>query len=302
MNMYEIRFHGRGGQGAVMAAQTMAEAAILEGKQAQAFPFFGAERRGAPVMAFARIDDKRICDRTQVSEPDMLVVMDESLLEIEPVASGLKKGGCAVVNSALAPSEIDLGVVTRCVSVDATSIALEMLRAPIVNTSILGAMARADDFVKLESIQQAIMNRFGEKLGEKAGRLNAEAAKAAYDRSREGTCKGGRKVQKKNAWLPTWQETPPGVALPKTTKAGMAVGPGSMTQNLTGSWGVSNPIYDDSKCIKCQRCWFICPEGCVRRSDDGALQFDIRYCKGCGLCAKVCPKDAIQMKRKGAKA
>ena len=298
--MYEIRFHGRGGQGAVMAAQTIAEAAILEGKQAQAFPFFGAERRGAPVMAFARIDDKRICDRTQVSEPDMLVIMDESLLDIEPVASGLKEGGCAVVNSRLQPSEVDLGVATRCVSVDATSIALEMLKAPIVNTSILGAMARADDFVSLGSIQQAIMNRFGEKLGEKAGRLNAEAAKAAYDRSREGTCKGERKVQKRNAWLPTWQETPPGVALPKTTKAGLAVGPGSMTQNLTGSWGVSAPVYDDSKCIKCQRCWFICPEGCIRRSDQGDLEFDLRYCKGCGLCAKVCPKDAISMRRKGA--
>jgi pyruvate ferredoxin oxidoreductase gamma subunit len=285
-----------------MAAQTIAEAAILEGKQAQAFPFFGAERRGAPVMAFARIDDRRICDRTQVSEPDMLVVMDESLLEIEPVASGLKKGGCAVVNSPLPPSEIDLGVVTRCVSVDATSIALDMLRAPIVNTSILGAMARADGFVKLESIQQAIMNRFGEKLGEKAGRLNAEAAKAAYDRAVEGTCKGDRKIQRKNAWLPTWLETPPGVALPKATKAGMAVGPGSMTQNLTGSWGVSIPLYDDSRCIRCQRCWFICPEGCIRRSDDGALTFDTRYCKGCGLCAKVCPKDAIVMKRKGASA
>ena len=156
--MYEIRFHGRGGQGAVMAAQTIAEAAILEGKQAQAFPFFGAERRGAPVMAFARIDDRRICDRTQVSEPDMLVVMDESLLDIEPVAAGLKRGGCAVVNSALEPGQIDLGVEARCISVDATSIALEMLRAPIVNTSILGAMARANDFVSLGSIQQAIMN------------------------------------------------------------------------------------------------------------------------------------------------
>jgi len=186
MNMYEIRFHGRGGQGAVMAAQTIAEAAILEGKQAQAFPFFGAERRGAPVMAFARIDDKRICDRTQVSEPDMLVVMDESLLEIEPVAAGLKKGGCAVVNSALAPSEIDLGVVARCVSVDATSIALEMLKAPIVNTSILGAMARADDFVKLESIQQAIMNRFGEKLGEKDVRPSLPASPFRGEAGREG--------------------------------------------------------------------------------------------------------------------
>lgn len=299
--MYEIRFHGRGGQGAVMAAQTIAEAAILEGKQAQAFPFFGAERRGAPVMAFARIDDKRICDRTQVSEPDMLVVMDESLLEIEPVAAGLKKGGCAVVNTKLAPSDIDLGVVARCVSVDATSIALEMLRAPIVNTSILGAMARADQFVSLASIQQAIMNRFGEKLGEKAGRINSEAAKAAFDRSREGVCKGERKLQRKNSWLPTWQETPPGVALRKDTKAGMLVGPGSMSQNLTGSWGVSNPVYDEGKCVKCQRCWFICPEGCIRRHGE-ELEFDLRYCKGCGLCAKVCPKQAITIRMKGARA
>jgi pyruvate ferredoxin oxidoreductase gamma subunit len=297
--MYEIRFHGRGGQGAVMAAQTIAEAAILEGKQAQAFPFFGAERRGAPVMAFARIDDKRICDRTQVSEPDMLVIMDESLLDIEPVAVGLKKGGCAVVNSRLAPSEIDLGIEVRCVSVDATSIALELLKAPIVNTSILGAMARADDFVSLGSIQKAIMNRFGEKLGEKAGRINSEAAKAAFDRSHEGICKADRKLQKKNAWLPTWQETPPGVALGKGTKAGMAVGPGSMSQNMTGTWGVSNPVYDDSKCIKCQRCWFICPEGCIRRHDDDSLEFDLRYCKGCWICAKVCPKGAISIRRKG---
>lgn len=285
-----------------MAAQTIAEAAILEGKQAQAFPFFGAERRGAPVMAFARIDDKKICDRTQVSEPDMLVVMDESLLDIEPVAAGLKKGGWAVINSRLVPSEIDLGVETRCVSVDATSIALELLKAPIVNTSILGAMVRAEGFVSLESIQRAIMNRFGEKLGEKAGRINSEAAKAAFDRSREGMCKGDRKLQKKNMWLPTWQETPPGVALGKGTKAGMAVGPGSMSQNMTGTWGVSNPLYDEDKCIKCQRCWFICPEGCIRRRDDDSLEFDLRYCKGCGICAKVCPKEAISMRRKGANA
>lgn len=300
--MYEIRFHGRGGQGAVMAAQTIAEAAILEGKHAQAFPFFGAERRGAPVMAFARIDDKRICDRTQVSEPDMLVIMDESLLEIEPVAVGLKDGGCAVVNSRLEPCDLDLGVVTRCISVDATSIALEMLKAPIVNTSILGAMARADDFVSLGSIEKAIMNRFGEKLGEKAGRINSEAARAAFERSREGMCKGERNVLKRNIWLPTWQETPPGVALSKGTKAGISVGPGSMSQNLTGSWGVSEPIYDQGKCVRCQRCWFICPEGCVVRKEDDSLHFDLRYCKGCGLCAKVCPKEAIVMRRKGASA
>ena len=299
--MYEIRFHGRGGQGAVMAAQTIAEAAILEGKQAQAFPYFGAERRGAPVMAFARIDDERICVKTQVYEPDMLVIMDESLLDIEPVAAGLKKEGCAVINSRSVPGELDLGMEVRCISVDATSVALELLKAPIVNTAILGAMVKANDFVRLESVQQAITNRFGEKLGEKAGRINAEAAKIAFDRSQEGICRGERPLIKKNIWLPTWQETPPGVALGKEERVGMKVGPGSMSQNLTGTWGSSYPLYDQDKCIRCQRCWFICPEGCIIRKEDDLMKFDLRYCKGCGMCAKVCPKGAITILKKGVK-
>ena len=180
--MYEIRFHGRGGQGAVMAAQTIAEAAVYEGLEAIAFPFFGAERRGAPIMAFARIDDKKIALRTQVYQPDMVVIMEESLIEIEPVADGLKPGGCAVVNSKLSPDQIDLGVKARCATVDATSIALEMLKAPIVNTAILGAMARADDFVSIKAVKEAIASRFGEHLGEEAGRINAQAAQMAYDK------------------------------------------------------------------------------------------------------------------------
>ena len=211
--MYEIRFHGRGGQGAVMAAQTIAEAAVYEGLEAIAFPFFGAERRGAPIMAFARIDDKKISLRTQVYQPDMVVVMEESLIEIEPVADGLKPGGCAVVNSKLSPDRIDLGVKARCATVDATSIALEMLKAPIVNTAILGAMARADDFVSIKAVKEAIASRFGEHLGEEAGRINALAAQMAYEKATLGESLAQRPITKRKMWLPTWQEMPPGVAL-----------------------------------------------------------------------------------------
>ena len=143
----------------------------------------------------------------------MLVVMDESLLEIEPVADGLKTGGCAVVNRSSPPTEIDLGVKARCVTVDATSIALEMLKAPIVNTSILGAMARADDFVSIKAVKEAIVNRFGEKLGEEAGRINAEAAQMAYEKVTLGESLAKRPITKRKMWLPTWQEMPPGVAL-----------------------------------------------------------------------------------------
>ena len=104
--MYEIRFHGRGGQGAVMAAQALADAAVRVGFQAQAFPYFGAERRGAPVAAFARIDRKKIRLKSQIYQPDLVVIMDESLMDLQPLADGLKPGGKVVVNTAKKPEEM----------------------------------------------------------------------------------------------------------------------------------------------------------------------------------------------------
>lgn len=295
--MYEIRFHGRGGQGAVMAAQALAEAAVLEGYHAQAFPYFGAERRGAPVRAFARIDKMKISMKSQIYEPDILVILDESLLDIEPVAEGLKPGGRAVINSAKPPEEIDLGMEVQCASVDATTIALETIKASIVNTSILGAFAKIEDIVPLESILNAIMNRFGEKLGHQAGVMNSEAARLAYERTVVGRCKGTRRLVEKKQWLPTWNELPPGTALPVMSIDGVDVGPGSAWQNFTGTWRTSTPKYDKEKCIRCLRCWFSCPEGCIDRLDDDYEKWDYRYCKGCGICANVCPVNAIEMVR-----
>ena len=190
--MYEVRFHGRGGQGAVMAAQTLAEAAVIEGRHAHAFPFFGAERRGAPVMAFARIDEEKISIKSQVYEPDLLVVLDESLLDIEPVAKGLKPDGKAVINTRKLPTELDLGLEVECATVNATAIALEFLKAPIVNTAILGAMVRMTDLVSMDSMRQAIENRFGDKFGEAAARANVAAAASAFQQAIVGRCKGKR--------------------------------------------------------------------------------------------------------------
>ncbi len=298
--MYEIRFHGRGGQGAVMAAQTLAEAAVLQGYHAQAFPYFGAERRGAPVKAFARIDSKRISLKSQIYEPDMLVVLDSTLPEIEPIAEGLKPGGVAVINTSLPPEEYDLGVSVDCVTVDATTIAYEKLKAPIVNTSILGAIARADGLVSLELIMRAIKDKFGEKLGERAGDLNAEAARAAYEASKVGRCKGERPLARKAAWLPSWEEIPPGTALPVANMGEVVVGPGSSWQNLVGTWRTQSPYYMKDKCIRCLRCWWSCPEGTIKRQEDDYMRWDYRYCKGCGICANICPVSAIEM-RKGVK-
>jgi 2-oxoacid:acceptor oxidoreductase gamma subunit (pyruvate/2-ketoisovalerate family)/2-oxoacid:acceptor oxidoreductase delta subunit (pyruvate/2-ketoisovalerate family) len=294
--MYEVRFHGRGGQGAVMAAQALASAAFQEGGYATAFPFFGAERRGAPVLAFTRIDKKKIYRKTQVYEPDFVVVLDESLIEGVNVVEGLKKGGMVIVNSAKKPSEIDVGVDVRLATVDATSVALEVLKQPATNSAILGALAKTTGLVKIESIEKGIMQIFGDRLGPKVGELNARAARAAYDRTVVGESHGHRELKAAKKWLPDVKEMPVGAAsIPMKTEAGL-VGPGSFVESKTGSWKVFHPEYDKEKCTMCNFCWFYCPEGCIYRQSD-RMDFDMTYCKGCGICANECPVDAIKMVR-----
>lgn len=174
--MLEIRFHGRGGQGAVTAARLLAEAAFLEGKHAQAFPFFGAERRGAPVLAFARIDDKQIRVRTQIYEPDYVVVLDPLLPEAVDVASGIKQGGIIVLNSKKSMQFPH----AKTAFVDATSIAMATLGVQITNTAMLGAFAKATGLVTLESLIEVIKRYFSSKLAKK----NISAIKAAYEQTR----------------------------------------------------------------------------------------------------------------------
>jgi len=295
--MYEVRFHGRGGQGAVMAAQALADAAVRMGYHAQAFPYFGAERRGSPVQAYARIDSKKIRVKSQIYHPDLLVVMDRSLTEIENLAAGLKPGGKVVMNTDQGPEELDLGagVDAECGTVDATSIALETLKLPIVNTCMLGAIARVQDIVPLDRIVEAIEDRFGGKLGARAGMLNAEAARRAYDATAVGRTRGRRQYVKQRAWMPAWDEIPIGTALKAADHDGVAVGPASSWQNLTGRWKWSTPLYKREKCIKCLRCWWSCPDAAIIRLDDDFMRWDLDYCKGCGICAEICPVDAIDM-------
>src|SRR4030042_4139863 len=151
--MIEIRFHGRGGQGAVTSAEMLALAAIGEGKYAQAFPSFGPERRGAPVVAFCRIDDKPIKIRANIYEPDLVVVLDASLLKIVNVAAGLKPNGILITNTIEAPEKVkeDLKLKNRLAAVDATKIALEVLGLPITNTTMLGSLIKAWEVVKRDS-------------------------------------------------------------------------------------------------------------------------------------------------------
>jgi pyruvate ferredoxin oxidoreductase gamma subunit len=175
--MIEIRLHGRGGQGAVTSAELLALAAIKEGKYAQAFPSFGPERRGAPVVAFCRISDKGILLRAVIHRPDVVVVLDPSILRLVDVGNGLKAEGVLVTNTRFSPEEIkkELGLKSRVATVDANRIAQEELGLAITNTTMLGALLKASEVVDKGAMIEPLQERFG-RLAER----NIKAFERAY--------------------------------------------------------------------------------------------------------------------------
>ncbi|WP_099332852.1 2-oxoacid:acceptor oxidoreductase family protein [Actinomyces minihominis] len=181
--MVEIRIHGRGGQGVVTASDLVAMAAFHEGHYAQAFPSFGSERTGAPVVSYCRVEDREIRSREPVLEPDIVIVQDPTLLAVMDVFAGLKPGGYAVINSGKTIAELELDGVLgdlgedRLKTVPASEIAREHLGRPLPNAALLGAMAAMTGLVDIDSVEGAIKQRFGGKLGES----NSAAARAAYN-------------------------------------------------------------------------------------------------------------------------
>ncbi len=181
--MIAIRFHGRGGQGAVTSAELLALAAIGEGKYAQAFPSFGPERRGAPVEAYLRLDDKEILVRSHVYTPDHVVVLDRTLLQVVDVVQGLKAGGWVLINAPAPPADFEPFSGFHLAFVDATRLALHHQLGtrthPIVNTAVLGAFARVLGMPPLEAVVRAIEEDVPGKPAE-----NIQAAQEAYQEVR----------------------------------------------------------------------------------------------------------------------
>ena len=179
--MRELRFHGRGGQGTVVASKLMAVAVFREGRQVQSFPAFGVERRGAPVTAFLRVSDAPILLRCEITQPDDLVILDATLIGATDVTAGLKAGGSILINSQRSPDAYpDLAGRFRVATVDASAIAqrfgLGSKTQPIVNTAILGALAVATELVTLDSVCEAIREEVPHKP-----EANMHAARAAAE-------------------------------------------------------------------------------------------------------------------------
>lgn len=186
--MFQVRIHGRGGQGAVTAAEILSVAAFMEGKRAQAFPSFGSERTGAPVVSFCRFSDGEIRTREPVVAPDAVIVQDVTLLHQVDVTSGLSKDGYLLVNTArevsLLGQEGDLGLLPeRVAACPATELALRHLGRPLPNAALLGGFAAlTDGAVSIEAVARAVRQRFPGAVGD----ANAAAAEAAYSYVAEG--------------------------------------------------------------------------------------------------------------------
>jgi len=322
--MLEVRFHGRGGQGAVTSAELVAQAAIAEDRFAQAFPSFGPERRGAPVVAYLRLSDHQIRNRTAIQEPNVVIVLDPALPGIVPVDAGLQEGGIAIINSNKDPEALrrEFGLECKLAVVNANRVAREEIGRVITNTTMLGAFLKATGCVRRETLAQMIHNRFG-AIAER----NINAFRRAFDETviSEAVAPGSYpKPQKKagaeivtpdgkprQSVMATWQE----LNLASTTHSGSA------RYFLTGDWRSSRPVWvyagKDTGCVACGVCTIYCPEGClsmvpIAQTPFGLKQLqqfqpehldaesvvpmaDLNYCKGCGICAQECWTRCIKM-------
>ena len=181
---FEIIWHARGGQGAKTASQMVAHAALSLGKHAQGFPEYGPERMGAPTRGYTRIANDPIRVHCAISEPDVIIVLDETLLANVPVTEGASAKTQFLVNTAGSPEEVRaaLGVESNRVwTVDATAIALEEIGRPIPNVPMMGALAKASDAVSLQAFEKDVRKKFGSKFGEKVAEGNVRAMRRAYD-------------------------------------------------------------------------------------------------------------------------
>ncbi|MBF0175443.1 MAG: 2-oxoacid:acceptor oxidoreductase family protein [Magnetococcales bacterium] len=183
--MFQIRIHGRGGQGVVSAAEMLSVAAFLEGRHAQAFPSFGSERMGAPVISYCRIDDKEIRLREPIMKPDAIIIQDPTLLLSVDVFSGCSSDGYILINSGKSYDELGIAdfvskfPAKNIGKVDATELAIKYVGRPVPNASLLGIFAAVTGQIKLDSVIAAVREKFPGAVGE----ANIVAARAAYDRA-----------------------------------------------------------------------------------------------------------------------
>src|SRR5271157_2884440 len=283
-----VRFHGRGGQGAKTASRILGDAAFKDGQFVQDFPLYGAERRGAPVAAFTRFSDEEITERGFIFAPDIVAVMDDSLVG-DPLANpfgGLRRGGLALVNSVKAsatfcPDRKDVKVV----SIDLTSKALSRLGKAVLSAAIAAAVARMAGMSE-ESLLGAVDEELQDiGLKEEMVKKNIELARSVYE-----------ELQPVELHTEEIESTDKLVPLAVVVAAGGdedILRTGNSGLRHTGDWRTYRPTIDYARCTDCLICYAYCPESAMSVGEDGKVTIDYENCKGCMICMVECPLKAI---------
>lgn len=289
----EIRWHGRGGQGAKTAATLLAEAALHEGKYSQGFPEYGPERMGAPMCGYTRISDEPIRIHCAVYHPDIVVILDDSLLDAVDVCEGLSPEGAIIVNTTMAPDRIreKTGFAGKIATINATQISIDELGRPIPNTVMIGALLRSTGVLKKETVLEDLEAKFRKKFPERVIQGNLKAIGRAFEETviaESGKTDGRPRREAKIEVKKGWQDVPIG---------GLIEDAGNAQDYETGDWKTFRPVRDEEKCTNCLLCWIHCPDSAIMVEDGKVVGIDLLHCKGCGLCAVICPPKvhAIEM-------
>ena len=293
----QLRFHGRGGEGVKLAGRITSRAAFLAGLAAQDSPLYGAERRGAPVVASVRAGDPPLLDRGYVRDPDLVVVMDASLLA-DPHIGVLEGGAAAVlVNSAELPQRLkaDLGITAEVVCLDVSSLVLARLGDLHLSAPMAGWAIRALDLAPWECVAAAVRIELA-AIGVPALsiELNLEATRLIFDAARTLPPRE-REPRQRSSEAPFKV-----VRLPVSTSAPTVDAGANSQLRTTGGWRTHRPVIDRTHCTRCFLCFVLCPEGSIHLDAEHFPWIDYDHCKGCMVCAAECPTHTIHEEREAA--
>jgi len=292
--MIRIRFHGRGGHGTKTASRIIGTAAFLAGYQSQDSPVYGAERRGAAVVAFTRIDDEPILERGVIEQPDLIVLADETLLDAADahVLAGQESASALFINTARKEELVEKHKISAPVaSLDLTTLTLETLGQASALSAGLGAAAgRLVGTVSQQQIVSALREEFAHlRIEPEVINKNVRIAEQVFTALEPIT------IQRKP--LPVTGSTvrvsydSPLLGTPSV------LDPGNALARQTGSWRVERPIIDPDLCTRCGLCFMLCPDGTVALDEEGFPVIDYDHCKGCMICRQICPVHAIETEK-----
>ncbi len=294
--MLRVRFHGRGGQGMKTASRILGSACFLCGYEVQDAPRYGAERRGAPIFAFVRIDDRPIQERGIIRRPDLVVVADPSLVPVPAagVLAGLDAHGVLLIAGPEAPESWSerLGLAGPVIGFQPAGLSQDRSGLPFLGTACAAAAARLLGIVPLEVLEQAIREELAE-LGPAVVETNLANARGAFEAvaAHAGQVSPGAEPAPDRYAAPDWVDLPF-----EEARVSAAVIHGALTSEAvpTGLWRTLRPVIDYERC---NRCWWVCsafcPDGAIR-VEDGLPRIDYDHCKGCLVCVAQCPPHAIE--------